>query len=171
MKVGIYLTFDGNCQEAMNFYREVFGGDFGMLSTYGGGPEDMKAASEGMENLILHMDLPIGENMTLMACDCHPVMRKEGYSVGNNVEIVLTPETKEEFDRIFAALSAEGTVHAPPQDTFWGAYHGACKDKFGTKWMMDMPSTPVGDQGAETADEVSQQELAAKKLKVDNNES
>lgn len=166
MKVGIYLTFNGNCKEAMNFYREIFGGDFGMQTTYGGGPEDMKSASEGMEDLILHMDLPIGENMTLMGCDCHPVMRKEGYSVGNNVEIVLMPKTKAEVDRIFAALSAEGTVHSPLQDTFWGSYFGACKDKFGTKWMMDFPSTPVGDV-TETTDKESQQEQAAKKLKAD----
>jgi PhnB protein len=166
MKVGIYLTFDGNCKEAMTFYRGVFGGDFGMQTTYGGGPEDMKSASEGMEDLILHMDLPIGENMTLMACDFHPGMRKEGYSVGNNVEIVLMPKTKEEVDRIFAALSADGTVHSPLQDTFWGSYFGACKDKFGTKWMFDFPSTPPSM--AETKDEGTQEELAAKKLKVDS---
>lgn len=136
MKVGVYLTFDGKCEEAMTFYKGVFGGDFSWKATWGESPLKDRTPEE-LKDLMMHCSLPIGKDFNLMGCDRHPVMHEEGHVVGNNVEISLSPETREEADRLFAALSKGGTVDKPLKDMFWGSYFGACKDKYGVKWMFD----------------------------------
>lgn len=139
MRADVYLTFDGNCKDAMTFYKEVFGGGDLVMMTYAESP--MKDVTpEHLKGRILHSSLPLSKTFNLMGCDQHPCADewKGKHTVGNNIEVTLSPDNKEETDRIFAALSKGGTVLRPLEDTFWGSYHGACKDQFGIQWMFDM---------------------------------
>ena len=90
----------------------------------------------GVENMIMHISLPIGNGNILMGTDAPEEM---GFSLnkGNNFYLCLGPESKEEADRIFNQLSDGGQVEMALQDTFWGAYYGSLTDKFGVKWMVN----------------------------------
>lgn len=138
--VGIYLTFDGKCKEAFDFYKGVFGGEFGMVMTYG----DSCMKDETPADLlgkIMHMSLPIGNKFDLMGSDIHPIMKKEDLNMGNHVSISVSPENKKEGDRIFAALTKKGgKAEMPMADQFWGSYFGTCVDPYGFKWMIDCPT-------------------------------
>ncbi len=131
-KLNSYLNFDGTCEEAFNFYKSVFGGEFL------GGVYKMKDM-QGMEipeeakELVMHVGLPIGEDM-LMGSD---VMPGRPFTMGNNNYISIFPESREEADRLFAALSEDGEVEMPMEDQFWGDYFGSLKDKFGVYWMVN----------------------------------
>merc|ERR1712232_140648 len=96
---------------------------------------------------MMHVSLPLSKEFNLMACDRHPKMHKGERSVGNNYEIALSPDTREETDRLFTTLSKGGMVDEPLQDMFWGSYFGTCVDKYGIKWMFDHAS-PTEDEAA-----------------------
>jgi PhnB protein len=128
------LTFDGNTEEAFNFYKSVFGGEFQSLMRWKESPAcDKISASEGEK--VMHIALPIGNNV-LMAGDG---LKSMGQTVtpGNNFNIAIGPDSKEDADRIFNELAAGGKIEMPLQDTFWGAYFGMLQDKFGIRWMMN----------------------------------
>lgn len=132
MTVSTYLTFDGNCREAFEFYRDVFGGEFEMLSTFGESPEDMGVPEE-LKDAVMHVSLPIGKSV-LMGSDNAP----EGppLAVGNNFSLSVDAESRDHADQLLARLSAGGTVTMPMDVTFWGAYFGMCSDRFGINWMV-----------------------------------
>ncbi|MDD2298381.1 MAG: VOC family protein [Fermentimonas sp.] len=132
-KLNPYLNFDGTCEEAFNFYKTVFGGEFTYFSRMG----DMAAmeASDEDRNLVMHVSLPIGSDI-LMGSDV-PTSMKYLFKSGNNNYISITPDTREEADRIFNELSADGEVEMPMEEMFWGDYFGSFKDKFGTYWMIN----------------------------------
>ncbi len=142
MKVSIYLTFNGNCKNAMNFYKSIFGGEFILQQSWGDSPMKDDTPEE-FKHLIMHCALPVSNSFTLMGCDHHPVMHKHKHVLGNNTEIVLLPKAKAEADRLFAALCDGGSVNMPLQDMFWGSYSGSCKDKFGIQWLIDTPSSDM----------------------------
>lgn len=130
-----YLNFDGKTEEAFNFYRSVFGGDFmgeGFMR-FGGMPEGDQIPEE-VKNRVMHVTLPVGDTF-LMGSDTMPGYGKE-FVQGNNSQIMINPETREEADRLFAELSDGGNVEMGMQDTFWGAYFGSFTDKFGVCWMI-----------------------------------
>ena len=136
-KMNPYLNFDGKTEEAFNFYKSVFGGDFmGPVHKMGDMPggENMPA---GEKNRVMHVSLPIGDKGdVLMGSD---IMPSAGHvlNVGNNVQVSLHPDSREEADRLFKGLSAGGQVEMEMQDTFWGAYFGAFRDKYGIGWMIN----------------------------------
>lgn len=134
-KMNPYLNFDGNAEEAFNFYKSVFGGEFTGVHKFGTmpGAENMP---ENEKNRVMHIALPIDEYTSLMGSDTMPSMGHQ-LTVGNNVHISLHPSSREEADRLFNGLSAGGNVEMPLQDTFWGAYFGSFKDKFGINWMVN----------------------------------
>ncbi|MEO6230673.1 MAG: VOC family protein [Ferruginibacter sp.] len=140
--VNAYLTFDGNCEAVFNFYKSAFGGEFSSLNRFGEMPsqEGMPPLSEEMKNRIMHVSLPISAETILMASDTMPGMSPT-MTVGNNVAISLGVNSKEEADKLFAALSANGKVTMPLEVTFWGAYFGMWTDQFGINWMInyDLP--------------------------------
>ena len=126
-----YLTFDGNCREAFEFYRSVFGGEFHVLTTFADGPGDM-AASEADKDRVMHVSLGIGSTV-LMGSDTSeaaPVAR------GGDFSLSVTMDDADECDDLLARLSAGGTVTMPMQQQFWGAYFGMCTDRFGINWMV-----------------------------------
>ncbi|HEY6914055.1 MAG TPA: VOC family protein [Paludibacter sp.] len=139
-RTSTYLNFSRNTEEAFNFYKSVFGGEFG-----GGGvarlgdfppPEGAPQLAEEDKNLIMHIELPIVGGHVLMGTDAPESM---GFQViqGNNIHMNLEPDTREETKRLFEALSVGGKVTMELQDMFWGAYYGTLTDKFGIQWMFN----------------------------------
>ena len=135
--INAYLTFDGTCEEAFNFYKSVFGGDFPMVGKFGDMPpqEGMPPISDEVKNRIMHMSLPISAETVLMGSDTMPGIHD--HQVGNNISLSINTDSREESDLIFTGLSAGGKVSMPLADTFWGAYFGMWTDKFGINWMVN----------------------------------
>jgi PhnB protein len=135
-RVHSYLNFAGNAEEALNFYRSVFGGEFSSVVRFKQFPMEGVSIPQEEQDRIMHMALPIGEDNVLMASDTLPSLGQELVQ-GNNVYISVHPESKEEADRIFNALSEGAEIEMPIADQVWGDYYGALKDKFGVMWMVD----------------------------------
>ncbi len=142
-KVSTYLNFPRNTEEAFNFYKSVFGGDFagdgivrfGAIPAQDGAPP----IKEEDKNLVMHVGLPILGGHVLMGTDAPESM---GFKVnfGNNIYINLEPDTRAETDKLFKALSEGGKVEMALQEMFWGDYFGSCTDKFGVQWMVNCSS-------------------------------
>ena len=133
--VNVYLTFNGNCEEAFNFYKSVFGGEFITVQRFKDTPEADKIP-EADRDKIMHIALPIGKGTILMATDAlesmgHPL------TVGNNFYMSVNANSEKEADKLFKALSAGGRVTIPIEKAFWGAYFGMFTDKFGIQWMIN----------------------------------
>ncbi len=136
MSLNTYLTFDGDCAEAFDFYKSVFGGEFMMVSTFADAPPDMGVKDEEKDR-IMHVSLPVGGSV-LMGSDTAgghgPALAK-----GNNFSIAFTPASKEDADAKFAKLKEGGAETMAMQETFWGSYFGMCTDRFGVQWMVNFP--------------------------------
>ena len=129
-----YLNFPGNTEEAFNFYRKVFGGDFiGGINRFKDTPDAGKLDKSDLDK-VMHIALPVGDNV-LMATDALPSM---GFTVtfGNNFYLSIEADSKEEADQLFNALSEGGKKEMPMNDQFWGAYFGMVTDKFRINWMI-----------------------------------
>lgn len=136
-KLNPYLNFDGTCEEAFNFYKSVFGGEFTHISKMGDfNVEGMPVADED-RNLVMHVSLPIGDDI-LMGSDVSGQM-KSLFKSGNNNYISLSPDSREEADRLFDALSAGGEVEMAMEEMFWGDYFGSFRDRYGIWWMINFP--------------------------------
>jgi PhnB protein len=135
--VNIYLTFDGNCKQAFDFYKSVFGGDFAYVGTFGEMPpqEGMPPVSEEAKDQIMHISLPISKETMLMGSDTGGEWAAN-LSVGNNFSVSVSTDSKDNADAIFGKLSVGGQVTMPMADTFWGDYFGMLTDKFGINWMV-----------------------------------
>ena len=133
VKLNPYLIFKGNTEEAFNFYKSVFGGEFEMLSRFKDTPEGNKV-EEKEKDKIMHVSLPLGNGYTLMASDMLDNMGP--YQQGNNFNVALETQSEEETKKLFDGLAHGGNVLMPLTNTFWGAYFGMVTDKFGIKWMV-----------------------------------
>jgi PhnB protein len=134
--VNIYLTFNGNCEDAFNFYKSVFGGEFPYIGRF----KDMPPGEGGKlqpgdEERIMHVSLPISKETMLMGSDTGGEWASS-YSPGNNFTISITADSKEEADKLFKRLSAGGKVTMPLSKTFWADSFGTLTDKFGINWMV-----------------------------------
>ncbi|MGD8486178.1 MAG: VOC family protein [Chloroflexota bacterium] len=129
-----YLTFDGNCEEAFDFYRSVFGGDFDMMQRFSEAPPEMPVASEDA-NKVMHVSLPLGDGQVLMGSD-QPSERGP-LAAGSSISLHIGVDSAEEGRRLFEALAAGGTVVMPYEPQFWGSDYGMCADRFGTVWAID----------------------------------
>ncbi len=134
--VNVYLTFNGNCEEAFDFYKSVFGGEFPYIGRFGDMPptEGNQMPAEHASR-IMHVSLPISKETMLMGSDTGGEWASS-YTQGNNFSISINAASKEEADKLFAGLSAGGQVTMPQADTFWGDYFGMFTDKFGVAWMV-----------------------------------
>src|ERR1019366_9808392 len=126
-----YLFFDGKCRDAMNFYKECFGGDLHMQAV-GETPAVEQMPAETRQK-IMHAALT-GGDFLLMASDW---MSRSGLSRGNNISLSLHCTSDEEIRTLFAKLSAGGKVVSPLADQFWGATFGTLVDQFGIDWMLN----------------------------------
>lgn len=130
-----YLTFKGNCEQAFDFYKSVFGGDFNYIGRFGDMPESKDYnVPESKKNQIMHVGLSIGTSI-LMGSDTGGDWAPT-FVQGNNFSVSVTAESKEEADRIFEALSQGGKITMPLERTFWGDYFGMLTDQFGINWMV-----------------------------------
>ncbi len=136
-----YLTFEGNCEEAFNFYKSAFGGDFSYIGRFKDMPQQEEVClPKDLDDKIMHVSLPIGNNSVLMGSDTGGDMAPK-LVTGNNFSISVGLDTKEEADRLFGKLSEGGKVIMPLAETFWAAYFGMFTDKFGINWMINIEST------------------------------
>lgn len=134
-----YLNFAGNCFEAFEFYKSVFGGEYPYVARF----KDMPPSPENpmppeMLDKIMHISLPISKETVLMGADA---LEAFGQTVGfnGNVEIMINTESQAEADKIWAKLLVGGKITMPLEKVFWGDYFGSLVDKFGVKWMIISP--------------------------------
>ena len=130
-----HINFNGNAEEAFNFYKSVFGGEIATIVRLKdlSGPEFPVAENDA--DKIMHIALPIGKN-SLMGNDVPESMGRVNENE-NRSKIVISAESREEADKLFNGLSAGGTVEVPMDDSPWGSYFGMFRDKFGIEWMVD----------------------------------
>lgn len=135
-----YLNFDGNTEEAFLFYQSVFKAAFSGkgIQRFGDIPasQGYQPPADNIKKMILHVELPITGGHVLMGTDAPKEM---GFQLkpGNNMHISIEPDSREEADRLFNALSAGGEIEMPMKDMFFGAYFGAFTDRFGINWMIN----------------------------------
>ena len=130
-----HINFNGNAEEAFNFYKSVFGGEFAKIIRFKdlSGPE--YPVPENEANKIMHIALPIGKNI-LMANDVPESMGRTNENE-NRSKISISAENREEADKLFSGLSAGGQIEIPIDDSPWGSYFGMFRDKYGIEWMVD----------------------------------
>lgn len=134
--VNVYLTFKGNCEEAFNFYKSVFGGEFPYVGRFGDMPDmEGKPSSASDKQRIMHISLPISAETILMGSDTTAEYEAQ-FSQGNNFSISITTDSKEKADHYFNSLSEGGHATMPMNQTFWGDYFGMLVDSFGINWMI-----------------------------------
>lgn len=132
--INAYLAFNGNCEEAFNFYASVFGEQeltFNRFKEFHS--EDMGPSSEGEK--IMHVALPVGQGTVLMGSDSLEAMG--GVTVGTNFSLSLQADSKEEADELYNLLSAGGEATMPLATAPWGDYFGMLTDQFNIKWMVN----------------------------------
>ena len=134
-KLNSYLNFDGQAEEAFNFYKSIFGGEFvGEIYRMGNAP-GTENLSEDSKNRVMHIALPIGNDL-LMASDIIPEFGQT-LTKGNSSYISVFPDSKEEADQLFKGLSEGGNIEMPLEEQFWGDYFGCFQDKYGIGWMIN----------------------------------
>jgi PhnB protein len=130
-----HVNFNGNAEDAFNFYKSVFGGAFAKIIRFKDLSSSESPAKESDANKIMHIALPIGKNI-LMGNDVPesmgPVNENE-----NRSKISISAESREEADKLFRGLSAGGKIEFPIGNSPWGSYFGMFRDKFGIEWMVD----------------------------------
>ncbi|PST83655.1 VOC family protein [Pedobacter yulinensis] len=137
--MGPWINFNGNAEEAFNFYKSVFGGEFTKIIRFKDIASDEMPVNEKEADKIMTIVLPIGKNNVLIANDVPefmgPVNEKE-----NRSKIFVNAESREEADRIFNELAAGGEVEGPIGESPWGSYGGMFRDKYGIEWIVESDS-------------------------------
>lgn len=136
--VNIYLTFDGHCEEAFNFYKSVFGGEFTYIGRFKDMPpqEGMAPLPEADNEKIMHVSLPISKETILMGSDSAGEWKSKVIK-GNNFAISVNTKDVDEAKRIYNDLGKEGKITMPMAKTFWESYFGMLTDKFGINWQVN----------------------------------
>jgi len=131
MKLNVYLSFPGTCEEALNFYQSVLGGEITAVMRWGGSPGE-EMVGEDWHDKVMHACLAVG-GMDLMAADVYGphFVEPQGY----NVSVMV--EDPAEAERILAGLSDGGQVSMPIDQTFWAQRFGMLTDRFGINWMVN----------------------------------
>ena len=134
--VNPYLNFNGNCEEAFSFYRDVFGGELVDFQRFRDTPPEAQMQMPEQEaDWVMHVSLPIGSDTVLMGSDRPSAMGE--WTQGNSHFISIQTTDTEETDRLFNGLAAGGQVTMPLREMFWGARYGMLVDKFGVQWMVN----------------------------------
>jgi len=138
MSFNVYLFFNGNCEEAMNFYKDAAGGVIESINRFGDSP---MPTSEDAKNKVIHAIMDIGGSKVMFS-DCGD---NRSVNFGDNFSLSLSFNSDESITACFNAVSAGGKVTMPLQDTFWGAKFGMCTDKFGINWMFNYDKPKGGE--------------------------
>lgn len=145
MNLHPYLGFNGNCEEALNFYREALDGEIIQLGKYGEAPMPV---DDALKNKIIHGRLKFG-NALLMASD---MMNEKDVSQNSNISLSVDCETNEQLDKVFSKMSEGGKITMPLQQQFWGARFGMVTDKFGIHWMFNCEKKGEAEAADKTLD-------------------
>jgi PhnB protein len=129
-KHALYLMFNGNCKQALDFYKEKLEGNIEFIQTYGDSPME---TTEAQKDKVMHATLDL-QGFKIMASDTDG---KANVNMGDNFSVALDFKSDGELERAFSEMSTGGQVTMPLQDTFWGAKFGMCTDKFGVNWMFN----------------------------------
>ena len=130
MKLYPYLNFNGNCEEALNFYKSAFDADITQLGRYGDSP--MESPDE-VKDKIIHGRVQFGD-VIIMASDA---MNEKDFTRSGDISLSIECETADQLEKVFAKMAEGGKVTMPLQDQFWGARFGMLTDKFGIHWMFN----------------------------------
>lgn len=141
MRLHTYLNFDGDAEEALRFYEKALGGKLTEISRFKEMPAGDFEVDPADADKVMHVALELGNGEMLMASDTPASMADERV-VGTNASISVHPESREEAERIFQALSDGGEVEMPMEKQFWGAYFGSLTDRFGVQWMVNHADDP-----------------------------
>ena len=133
-----WINFNGNAEEAFNFYKSVFGGEFTKTVRFKDIATEEFPVSEKEENKIMYIALPIGDNALLIANDVPEVLGQVNERE-NRSKILVTTDSKEEADRLFNGLSVGGEVEGPMGDSPWNSYAGMFRDQYGIEWIIEFP--------------------------------
>lgn len=131
-----HINFNGNAEEAFNFYKSVFGGEFSKIVRFKDLASEHFQVSEKEANKIMHIALPIGKSSMLMANDVPESMGRTNENE-NRSKIVISADSREEADHLFNGLSVEGQIEGPIGDSPWGSYFGCFRDKYGIEWIVE----------------------------------
>ncbi len=134
-QINPYINFNGNAEEAFNFYKSAFGGEFTRVVRFKDLPNPEFPLAKNEEDKIMHIALPIGKNV-LMGNDVPEFMGKVNEQE-NRSKISVSVGSKEEADNLYHRLSAGGKVEMPIGDSPWGSYFAMFRDKYGIEWMID----------------------------------
>jgi PhnB protein len=145
MKLFPYINFRGNCEEALNFYRDALRGEIIQLGRYGDSP--MKSPEE-LKDKIIHARLRFGDAL-IMASD---VMEQRAVNAGDQISLSVECDNDQQIEEVFSKMAAAGTVTMPLQDQFWGSKFGMLTDKFGVRWMFNCEKKKQEEKKQETLD-------------------
>jgi len=138
-----WINFNGNAEEAFNFYKSVFGGEFAKFIRF----KDLASAefpvSENDADKIMYISLPIGKNNVLIANDVPEMMGRTNENE-NRSKIAVSAESREEADKVYNGLSAGGDIEGPIGDSPWGSYAGMFRDKYGIEWIVEFDPNDNG---------------------------
>ena len=126
-----YLSFDGNARDAMEAYKDVFGGEL-TISTFG----DMGQTDDALEDKVMHSQLETPAGFTLMASDTPPGASE--FQPGNTMAISLSGDDEGELRGYWEKLASGGTVRLELEKQMWGDVFGMCNDRFGIPWMVNI---------------------------------
>jgi PhnB protein len=133
MKFELFINFDGNCREATGFYAKVFKSEVKNVCTYGQAPPDPNfPVAEADKEKLCYCDVLIG-GLTVMFSD---VPSGSPFITGNNINPTISIDNKEEVERVFNELKADGEVYMELQQTFFSELYGMVKDRFGVIWQI-----------------------------------
>ncbi len=130
-----YINFNGNAEEAFNFYKSVFGGEFALIIRFKEMSSPEFPIAENDANKIMHIALPVGKNV-LIGNDVPESMGVVNENE-NRSKISVSAQSREEATRLFSGLSAGGNIEVPIGDSPWGSYFGMFRDKYGIEWIVD----------------------------------
>jgi PhnB protein len=139
-----YINFNGNAEEAFNFYKSIFGGEFESIVRFKDLQSDEFPVPDAEANKIMRIVLPIGENV-LIANDVPEAMGRVSENE-NRSKISVSADSRKEADRIFTGLTEGGTIEVPMDGSPWGTYFGMFRDKYGIEWTVECK--PNGDERA-----------------------
>jgi PhnB protein len=140
VSINVYLNFNGNCREAVEFYAEVFNAETAMMMTFGESPADPSyPLPEEAKSLIMHARLEV-YGSAIMFSDTFPGMP---FIQGNNISLSIVTASMEEITKVFGKLQEGGKVMMELQETFWSKCYGSLTDKFGVQWQFNLSDEAV----------------------------
>lgn len=143
MSVDVYLNFNGNCREAVEFYAKVFGNSDPQIMTFGEAPPNPDyPLPEEAKALVMHARLNV-DGSNVMFSDVFPGMP---FTQGNNISLALVTRNEEDVKSWFNQLKEGGSVTMELQQTFWSKLYGSLKDKFGIEWQVSLENTEAAAQ-------------------------